>query len=78
MKRLILTTSDSSAGCLRQPGIADMVMPFGQRFSIGEQSPPDAGIDSLTMAHRRKNKPTMNGCWTSTTGTLETSIAAQV
>jgi hypothetical protein len=50
MKRLILTTSDSGAGCLRRPGIADMIMPFGQRFSIGEQLPPDAGIDSLTMA----------------------------
>jgi hypothetical protein len=26
MTRLILTTSDSAAGCLRQPGIADVVL----------------------------------------------------
>jgi hypothetical protein len=44
MKRLIFTTSDSGAGCLRQPGIADMVMPLGSRFFLGEPLPSDVEI----------------------------------
>ena len=32
MTRLILTTSDSGAGSLKQAGIADIVIPFGFRF----------------------------------------------
>ena len=39
MKRLILTTSDSGAGCLRQPGIADAVIPIGDRFFLPEPRP---------------------------------------
>ena len=44
MKRLIFTTSDSGAGCLRQPGIADMVMPLGSRFFHREPLPSDVEI----------------------------------
>jgi hypothetical protein len=44
MKRLIFTTSDSGAGCLRQPGVADMVMPLGSRFFRGEPLPSDVEI----------------------------------
>ena len=44
MKRLILTTSDSGAGCLRQPGIADAVMPLGDRFFFWEPLPSDIEI----------------------------------
>ena len=44
MKRLIFTTSDSGAGCLRQPGIADMVMPLGSRFFLYEPLPSDVEI----------------------------------
>jgi hypothetical protein len=47
--RLILTSSDSGAGCLRQPGIADAVIPFGHRFFEG--FPPEAELaDSLTAS----------------------------
>jgi hypothetical protein len=35
MTRLILTTDDSGAGCLRQTGIADIVIPFRFRFVWG-------------------------------------------
>jgi hypothetical protein len=35
MKRLILTTSDSGAGCLKAAGIADNVIGIGYRFSAG-------------------------------------------
>ena len=35
MKRLILTTSDSGAGCLKVAGIADKVIGIGYRFSAG-------------------------------------------
>jgi hypothetical protein len=35
MTRLILTTSDSAAGSLKQAGIADIVIPFGFRFVWG-------------------------------------------
>jgi hypothetical protein len=44
MKRLILTTSDSSAGCLRQSGIADAVLPLGERFFLREPLPSDIEI----------------------------------
>src|SRR6185437_4127593 len=44
MTRLILTTSDSAAGCLRQPGIADAVLPFGNRFFLREALPSDIAI----------------------------------
>src|SRR6201996_8014869 len=35
MKRLILTTSDSGAGCLKATGIADKVIGIGYRFAAG-------------------------------------------
>jgi hypothetical protein len=35
MKRLILTTSDSGAGCLKAAEIADKVIGIGYRFSAG-------------------------------------------
>ena len=35
MTRLILTTSDSGAGSLREAGIADIVIPFDFRFVWG-------------------------------------------
>jgi hypothetical protein len=44
MKRLIFTTSDAGAGCLRQPGIADAVMPVGRRFFLRESLPSDVEI----------------------------------
>jgi hypothetical protein len=44
MKRLIFTTRDSGAGCLRQPGIADAVMPVGRRFFLREPLPSDIDI----------------------------------
>ena len=43
MTRLILTTSDSGAGCLLQAGIADVVIPFGFRFVWGPL-PSDANL----------------------------------
>ena len=50
MRRLILTTSDSSAGRLRQPGIADAVVPFGVRFSVGEPLPSEREIANALQA----------------------------
>jgi hypothetical protein len=44
MTRLIMTTSDSGAGCLRQPGIADAVLPLGERFFLREPLPSDIEI----------------------------------
>jgi hypothetical protein len=44
MKRLIFTTSDSGAGCLRQPGLADAVMPLGDLFFLREPLPSDDEI----------------------------------
>jgi hypothetical protein len=35
MTRLILTTSDSGAGALKQAGIAEIVIPFGLRLTLG-------------------------------------------
>jgi hypothetical protein len=43
MTRLILTTSDSGAGFLKQAGIADIVIPFGFRFVRGPL-PSDAEL----------------------------------
>lgn len=43
MTRLILTTSDSGAGSLKQTGIADIVIPFGFRFVLGPL-PSDAQL----------------------------------
>ncbi len=35
MKPLILTTSDSGAGCLKVAGVADKVIGIGYRFAVG-------------------------------------------
>ena len=50
MTRLILTTSDSGAGGLRQAGVADIVVPFGFRF-VGGPLPSDVQL-ATSMAHR--------------------------
>jgi hypothetical protein len=49
MTRLILTTSDSGAGCL-QAGIADIVIPFGFRFTRGPL--PSAANLATSLATR--------------------------
>lgn len=46
MKRLVLTTDDSGAGCLKQTGLADIVIGFVFRF-VGGPLPPDADIEEL-------------------------------
>lgn len=50
MTRLILTTSDSGAGGLRQAGVADIVVPFGFRF-VGGPLPSDVELET-SMAQR--------------------------
>jgi hypothetical protein len=45
MTRLILTTSDSGAGCLLRAGIADIVIPLGFRFVSGAL-PSDAELEA--------------------------------
>jgi len=46
MTRLILTSSDSGAGCLLDAGIADIVIPFGFRFVWG-QLPPAVKLEAM-------------------------------
>jgi hypothetical protein len=53
MTRLILTTSDSGAGGLRQAGIADIVLPFGFRFVWG---PLPSATDLATLLSARSTK----------------------
>jgi hypothetical protein len=48
MTRLILTTSDSGAGCLKQAGLADIVIPFGFRFVWGRLPSATEVASSLT------------------------------
>jgi hypothetical protein len=50
MTRLILTASDSGAGCLMQTGIADIVIPFGFRFAWGPL--PDLAALAASLATR--------------------------
>jgi hypothetical protein len=50
MTRLILTTSDSGAGGLRQAGVADIVVPLGFRF-VGGSLPSDVQL-ATSMAQR--------------------------
>jgi hypothetical protein len=47
MKRLILTTSDSGAGCLKAAGIADKVVGSGHRFVMGPVLPQAKLAESL-------------------------------
>jgi hypothetical protein len=54
MTRLILTTDDSGAGCLKQAGIADIVIPFGIRFVWGPP-PSDAELAKLLAARSTKH-----------------------
>jgi hypothetical protein len=69
MKRLIFTTSDAGAGCLRQPGIADAVMPVGRRFFLREPLPSA----SILPIHWRR----MIGWGVSTGSTLNRPIIAR-
>jgi hypothetical protein len=47
MKRLILTTSDSGAGCLKAAGVADKVVGSGHRFVVGPLLPQAKLAESL-------------------------------
>jgi hypothetical protein len=47
MKRLILTTSDSGAGCLKAAGIADKVIGIGYRFAAGPLLPESELAESF-------------------------------
>jgi hypothetical protein len=54
MTRLILTADDTAAGCLRQTGIADIVIPFGHRFVWGAL-PSDAEFARLVALRTTKH-----------------------
>jgi hypothetical protein len=54
MMRLILTTEDSGAGCLRVAGIADIVLPFDPRFVWGPL-PSDAELAMFLEARSTKH-----------------------
>jgi hypothetical protein len=61
--RLILTTSDSGAGGLRQTGLADIVIPFGFRFVWGPP-PSDADlVTSLSWGSPRQDGTTDHLLW---------------
>jgi hypothetical protein len=61
--RLILTTSDSGAGGLRQAGLADIVIPFGFRFVWG-RLPSDAElVTSLSWDSPQPNGTIDHGLW---------------
>src|SRR6266481_8882253 len=54
MTRLILTTEDSGAGCLKGTGLADIVIPFGLRFVWGPL-PSDKELATLLAARSTKH-----------------------
>ena len=54
MTRLILTTDDSGAGCLKGTGLADIVIPFGMRFVWGPQQ-SDTELAALLAARLTKH-----------------------
>ena len=56
MTRLILTTNDSGAGCLMRAGIADIVIPFGFRFTSGPL-PSAASLATLLAARSTEHDP---------------------
>ena len=56
MTRLILTTSDSAAGALTQSGIADIVIPFGFRFTSGPM-PSDAQLATSFATRSPERNP---------------------
>jgi len=63
MTRLILTTSDSGAGSLKQASIADIVIPFGFRFVWGPL-PSDAEIAaSLAPRSAQPDQPIDPWLW---------------
>jgi hypothetical protein len=53
MTRLILTTDDSGAGCLKRTGLADIVIWFGLRFVWG---PPPSDAELATLLEARSTK----------------------
>src|SRR5229473_4233714 len=61
MTRLILTTSDSGAGCLMQAGVADVVIPFGFRFAWGPL--PSAANLAWSLATRSARHDTAVPHW---------------
>ena len=58
MTRLILTTSDSGAGCLGQTGIADIVIPFDFRFVWGPL-PSVSDLATLFATRSEQHGPTV-------------------
>jgi hypothetical protein len=54
MTRLILTTDDSGAGCLKGTGLADIVIWFGLRFTWGPL-PSDAELATFLEARSTKH-----------------------
>ena len=46
MTRLILTSTDSAAGCLLRAGVGDIVIPFGFRF-VWDELPSDAKLEAM-------------------------------
>jgi hypothetical protein len=54
MTRLILTTDDSRAGCLKGTGLADIVIWFGLRFVCGPL-PSDAELATFLEARSTKH-----------------------
>lgn len=46
MARLILTSTDSGAGCLLRAGVADIVIPLGFRF-VWDALPSDAKLEAM-------------------------------
>ena len=54
MTRLILTTDDSGAGCLKGTGLADIMIWFGLRFTWGPL-PSDAELATFLEARSTKH-----------------------
>ena len=46
MTRLVLTSSDSAAGCLLRAGVGDIVIPLGFRF-VWDELPSDAKLEAM-------------------------------
>jgi hypothetical protein len=62
MTRLILTTSDSAAGCLKQAGLADIVIPFGFRLVWGRLPAATELANSLArLANDGRSIPHLSG-----------------
>jgi hypothetical protein len=61
MTRLILTTSDSGAGRLKQAGLADIVIPFGFRFVWGPL--PSAAELATLLSPRSAERDSIGSHW---------------